>query len=193
MVRKRAMLKNRADALYVCADPLINANRIRIVTSAPVHGCRPFLAATWPATADGSGLAVVLTRYETRRHPGRAADQIRVHPQLQDRQGAGPGRAFPSPATRRRMTDFYRQSLLHCMSLDLDLVVVGLSVYNPKAVMQRDMVQANHAHPRHTHSASAVFCTIVGGMRRVELLHSSVPPVHCEVGRAPLTATRQFG
>jgi putative tryptophan/tyrosine transport system substrate-binding protein len=29
-----AMLKNRADALYVCADPLINANRIRIVTSA---------------------------------------------------------------------------------------------------------------------------------------------------------------
>ena len=29
-----AMLQNRADALYVCADPLINANRIRIVTSA---------------------------------------------------------------------------------------------------------------------------------------------------------------
>jgi putative ABC transport system substrate-binding protein len=29
-----ATLKNRADALYVCADPLINANRIRIVTSA---------------------------------------------------------------------------------------------------------------------------------------------------------------
>jgi putative ABC transport system substrate-binding protein len=29
-----AMLKNRADALYVCPDPLINANRIRIVTSA---------------------------------------------------------------------------------------------------------------------------------------------------------------
>ena len=29
-----AMLKNRADALYVCADPLINANRIPIVTSA---------------------------------------------------------------------------------------------------------------------------------------------------------------
>ncbi len=28
------MLKNRADALYVCPDPLINANRIRIVTSA---------------------------------------------------------------------------------------------------------------------------------------------------------------
>jgi putative ABC transport system substrate-binding protein len=28
------MLKNRADALYVCADPLINSNRISIVTSA---------------------------------------------------------------------------------------------------------------------------------------------------------------
>ena len=38
-----AMLKNRADALYVCADPLINANRIPIVTSALVHGCRLFL------------------------------------------------------------------------------------------------------------------------------------------------------
>ena len=29
-----AMLKNRADVLYVCADPLINSNRISIVTSA---------------------------------------------------------------------------------------------------------------------------------------------------------------
>jgi putative tryptophan/tyrosine transport system substrate-binding protein len=29
-----AMLTNRVDALYVCADPLINANRIRIVTAA---------------------------------------------------------------------------------------------------------------------------------------------------------------
>jgi putative ABC transport system substrate-binding protein len=28
------MLRNRADALYVCADPLINSNRISIVTSA---------------------------------------------------------------------------------------------------------------------------------------------------------------
>jgi putative tryptophan/tyrosine transport system substrate-binding protein len=29
-----AILKNRADALYVCADPLVNSSRIRIVTSA---------------------------------------------------------------------------------------------------------------------------------------------------------------
>ena len=31
-------LKNRADALYICPDPLINANRVRIVTSALAAG-----------------------------------------------------------------------------------------------------------------------------------------------------------
>jgi putative ABC transport system substrate-binding protein len=33
-----AALKKRADALYVCADPLINANRVPIITSALVAG-----------------------------------------------------------------------------------------------------------------------------------------------------------
>jgi putative ABC transport system substrate-binding protein len=33
-----AALKNRADALYVCADPLINANRVPIITSALLAG-----------------------------------------------------------------------------------------------------------------------------------------------------------
>jgi putative ABC transport system substrate-binding protein len=33
-----AALKSRADALYVCPDPLINANRVPIVTSALIAG-----------------------------------------------------------------------------------------------------------------------------------------------------------
>src|SRR5262249_18428990 len=35
-------LKGRADALYVCNDPLVNTNRVRINTSASARDCRRF-------------------------------------------------------------------------------------------------------------------------------------------------------
>ena len=112
-------LKGRADALYVCGDPLVNTNRIRINTL----GARR-------ATADDvrlsgvrrSGRSDVLwtklpgpvparrricrqdsARGEAGRHPGRAADQIRSGHQSDDRQGARPRRCRRrcSPAPTR--------------------------------------------------------------------------------------------
>jgi putative tryptophan/tyrosine transport system substrate-binding protein len=68
-------LKGRAEALYVCVDPLVNTHRIRVNTLA--------LAARLPTM---HGLVAARRRLcrqdsargEARRHPGRAADQVRT-------------------------------------------------------------------------------------------------------------------
>ena len=112
-------LKGRADALYVCADPLVITNRIRINTLA--------LGARLPTMLRHSGVRrsgrsdVLWTklpgpvparrrlcrqdsaRGEAGRHPGRAADQVRSRHQPDDRQGARPRRCRRrcSPAPTR--------------------------------------------------------------------------------------------
>ena len=110
-------LKGRADALYVCGDPLLNTNRIRL----------NILAAGRATADDGalsgarrSGRPHVLwsklpgpvparrrlcrqdpARGEAGRYPGRAADQVRSRHQSYDSQGTRPQRAadrcLPAP------------------------------------------------------------------------------------------------
>ena len=95
-------LKGRADALYVCADPLMNTNRVRINTLAlgarlpTMHTVREYVEAGGlmsygPNLPDLFRRAAEYRRQdsardEARRHPGRAAYQIRPRHQSHDRQ-----------------------------------------------------------------------------------------------------------
>ena len=104
-------LKGRADALYVCADPLISTHRERINALAidarlpSVHTYRDSVEAGGlisygPDFPDMYGRAAELVdkdfaRDEARRHPGRAGDQIRPRRQSKNRQGGA--RAEPIP------------------------------------------------------------------------------------------------
>jgi hypothetical protein len=63
-------LKGRADALYVCNDPLVNTNRIRINTSA--LGARLPTIYNWRENANSRDTF----RRQAGRRPGRAADQV---------------------------------------------------------------------------------------------------------------------
>jgi len=86
-------LKGRADALYVCGDPLVDANRIRIITLA--LGLRLPTMSDFPEYVEAGGLMSygpnfpdlfrraagyvdkILRGAKPRRNPGRTADQIR--------------------------------------------------------------------------------------------------------------------
>ena len=86
-------LKGRAEALYVAADPLVTANRIRINTLAlgarlpTMHGFRELVEAAG-LMSYGANFSDLyrrgrrlcrqdFARCEAGRHPGRAADQVR--------------------------------------------------------------------------------------------------------------------
>ena len=99
-------LKGRADALYVCGDPLVTTNRIRINTLAlgarlpTMHGHSGVRRSgrsdvLWtklpgPVPARRRLCRQDFARGEAGRHPGRAADQVRSRHQSDDRQGARP-------------------------------------------------------------------------------------------------------
>jgi putative tryptophan/tyrosine transport system substrate-binding protein len=95
-------LNGRAEALYVCIDPLVNAHRIRINTLAmaarlpTVHGSREWVE-TGGLMSYGSNLPGPVparrrlcrqdsARGEAGRPPGRAAEKVRSHHQSDDRQ-----------------------------------------------------------------------------------------------------------
>ena len=102
-------LKAQADALYVVGDALIAANRTRIITFAlgarlpTIFSTRDFVQAGGlmsygPNFPDLFRRAAEYGRQNSargkaRRHPGRAADQIRSRHQSHDRQGARPQRS----------------------------------------------------------------------------------------------------
>jgi putative ABC transport system substrate-binding protein len=111
-------LNGRADALYVCADPLVLTNRIRINNLAQRVGLPTTYA--FREFSESGGLMSYgaklpgpvparrrvrrqdSARSKARRHPGRAADQIRSRHQSDHRQGARPDHSGIVPATRRR-------------------------------------------------------------------------------------------
>src|SRR2546430_11782284 len=84
-------LKGRADALYVCADPLVSANRTRINALAlaerlpTMHDLREYavpgglLWAKYPRSVPARCTLrrQDFARGEAGRHPGRAADEVR--------------------------------------------------------------------------------------------------------------------
>src|SRR5262245_4706192 len=111
-------LKDRADALYIGPDPLMNTNRTRINILAvgarlPTvarcmgvrRGGRPDVL--WskharPVPARGRVCRQDSARGEAGRHPGRAADQVRSGHQSDDSQGARPQSAGERARPRRR-------------------------------------------------------------------------------------------
>jgi putative ABC transport system substrate-binding protein len=74
-------LKGQADALYVCTEPLVFTNRIRINTLAlgarlpTMHGFREYVEAGG-VPARRRLCRQDIARSEAGRHPGRAADQV---------------------------------------------------------------------------------------------------------------------
>src|SRR5262249_62231920 len=109
-------LKERADALYVVVDPLLNTNRIRINTLAvgarlpTMHALREYVGrpdVLWPkpsgpASARRRNCRQDSARDEAGRHPGRAANQVRSHHKSDDREGARPRSAAQAARPRRR-------------------------------------------------------------------------------------------
>ena len=110
-------LKDRAQALYVCSDPLITTNRLRLNTLAlgarlpTMHGFREFVEAgglmsygpTFPTCFDAPvNMSIRFARSKARRSAGRATNQIRTDCQSFDVKGARPRhpRSIP-PASER--------------------------------------------------------------------------------------------
>jgi ABC-type uncharacterized transport system substrate-binding protein len=97
-------LNGRADALYVCIDPLVNTHRIRINTLAlaarlpTMHTFREGVEAgglmsygtklPGPVPARRRLCRQDSARGEAGRHSGRATEKVRSHHQSDDRQGA---------------------------------------------------------------------------------------------------------
>jgi ABC-type uncharacterized transport system substrate-binding protein len=112
------VLKGNADALYVCIDPLVNTNGVRInalVLAArlpTMHGSRDNIDAGGmvshgPDTTDLFRRAARvcrqnLARGEAGRSSGRAANEVRVGHQSQGCQGARPGDFVDAARPRRR-------------------------------------------------------------------------------------------
>jgi putative ABC transport system substrate-binding protein len=110
-------LKDHADALYVCTDALLNANRIRINTLAlgarlpTMHGYKESVEAGG-LMSYGANLTDLFrrrrlcrqdsARCQAGRHPGRAADQVRSRHQSNHSQGTRPHCAANAPRPRRR-------------------------------------------------------------------------------------------
>jgi putative ABC transport system substrate-binding protein len=111
-------LKGRTDALYVCTDALVNANRIRIITSAlgmrlpTLHGSRDYVEAGGlmsygPNFPDMYRRAAdyvdkISARGKAGRHPGRAADQVRSGGEPDHGKGAGSRSPADTARPRRR-------------------------------------------------------------------------------------------
>ena len=114
-------LRGRADAVYVCSEPLVNANRVRINMLAlaarlpTMHGNREYVEAdglisygpNFPAlcrrAAEYGGQD--FARSEAGRPPGRAADQVRSRHQSDDCQGARTDNPAESLLAARRRGD----------------------------------------------------------------------------------------
>ena len=114
-------------ALYVCTDPLTVINRVSINTLASaarlpaIYGVRDLVVAGG-LMSYGADFAVEIpshrrpdrqnsARHEARRYPGRAADQVRLRHQSQDRQGARHQRAADAARARRRGDRMRRREL----------------------------------------------------------------------------------
>jgi putative ABC transport system substrate-binding protein len=111
-------IKGRAEALYVCTDGLVNANKIRINTLAlgarlsTVHAYREYVEAGG-LMSYGANLPDLFRRSadyvdkilrggEAGRPAGRAADQVRSRHQSDHRQGTRPRNSTDAARARRR-------------------------------------------------------------------------------------------
>src|SRR5262245_44687422 len=157
-------LKGRADALYVCNDPLVNTNRVRINTSA--LGARLPTVYNWRENVEAGGLMSYGTklpgyvpaqcgvdrqssaRGQASRHPGRTADQIRPHHQPNDREGA---RARPPPVgarARRRGDRVKRRVFIALLSGAAAALPLGAGAHLNTQLKERKR-HAPHRSHRH--------------------------------------------